>query len=102
LSLTLRDAQHLCWKTYKKLQVKEEKRSTISTTASDLKKKAGEIAEKMKTLENSAGNGAGKEDLAKLLSELLYLAFILAEHYGVSLEESFMQTIDEYILGLVN
>ena len=98
----MRDAQHLCWKTYKKLQVKEEKRLTISATASDLEKKAGEIAEKMKNLDNSAGKGAGKEDLAKLLSELLYLAFILAEQDGVSLEESFMQTIDGYILGLVN
>jgi NTP pyrophosphatase (non-canonical NTP hydrolase) len=82
--------------------VREEKRSTISATVSDLEKKAGETAEKMKNLENIADNGAGKEDLAKLLSELLYLTFILAEHYGVSLEESFMQTIDEYILGLVN
>ena len=66
----------------------------------EMAKKAGEIAEKIGT--PSSISGPSKEELSKLLPELLYLAFVLAENYGVSLEELFMQTVDEYILGLVS
>ena len=101
MSLTLRDAQHLSWKTFRKFEAVDEKRSASFGSGSDLVKKASEIAQKIKTLEN-AGTPEGKEELGKLLSELLFAMFVLAERYGVSLEESFMQAVDELILGFVS
>jgi len=101
LSLTLRGAQYSCWKTFKKLGTKYAKRSEASELATDLVKKASEIADRIRNLEDSAGDPAGEESLRKLFSELLYVTFVLAEQYGVNLEESFLQTIDEYILGFV-
>jgi hypothetical protein len=92
VSLTLRDAQHLCWKTFKKLERINES-STPSKTEKNLAEKAKEIAEKIQ--------GMDKETASKLLSELLYFTFILAEQQGVELEESFLQTIDELILGSI-
>ena len=101
LSLTLRDAQHLCWKTFKKLETKNEKPSSTTELISGLVKQIGELADKIRSLENS-GNAASKDEVRRLLSELFYAEFVLAERYGVNLEESFMQTIDEYILGFVS
>jgi predicted DNA-binding ArsR family transcriptional regulator len=96
----LRDAQFLSWKTFKKTEAKMGKESNISAVSDEMAKKANEIAEKIRT--SSAGSSPSKEELSKLLPELLYLAFVLAENYGASLEELFMQTVDEYILGLVS
>ena len=101
MSLTLRDAQYLSWKTFKKLEAIGEKRSTTSKAAEDLMKKTCELAGKMQNLKESSSGSADKETLRKLLSELLFETFVLAEQNGVNLEESFMQTIDEYILGFV-
>jgi NTP pyrophosphatase (non-canonical NTP hydrolase) len=101
MSLTLRDAQYLCWKTFKKLEAKNKKQLTESEMAANFVKKAGDLAEKIQRTEGSSG-AADKENLGKRLSEMLYVAFVLAESYGVTLEESFMQTIDEYILGFVS
>jgi len=42
-----------------------------------------------------------KDMLATELSDLLYIVFILAEHYGINLEESFLQTVNEYMLRFV-
>ena len=66
----------------------------------EMAKKASEIAERIKS--GSSRNAPIKDELSKLLPELLYLAFVLAENHGVNLEELFMQTVDEYILGLVS
>lgn len=64
-------------------------------------KKACEMAGKTQNLNESSNGCTEKETLRKLLSELLFETFVLAEQNGVNLEESFMQTIDEYILGFV-
>jgi phosphoribosyl-ATP pyrophosphohydrolase len=93
--LTLRDAQHLCWKTFKKIELRSQKASQASDTTDNLVQKAEQISQK--TL-NSAVS-VDKANVAKLLSELVYLTFILAEQHGVNLEEDFLQTIDELILG---
>ncbi len=61
-------------------------------------KKAEEIAQKMR----DSAFPADKASLAELLSELIYLAFILSEQFGVNLEEDFLQTIDGIILGSVS
>ncbi len=99
MSLTLRDAQHLSWKTYKKFETLNEKRPASVGTVDALVKKAGEIFEKIKTEESSK---EGKEAEGKLLSELLFTALVLAESRGVELEDSFLQTVDELILGFVS
>ena len=96
MSLTLRDAQHLCWKTFKKLEKLTQKPSDKSATASDLTKKAAEISERVQQAGPPDSEASGK-----LLSELLFYAFVLAEHQGVDLEENFLQTVDELILGMV-
>lgn len=100
MSLTLRDAQFLSWKTFKKIEAKSGKEPNISAVSDEMAKKASEIAEKIET--RSSSNTPLKDELSKLLPELLYLALVLAENHGVNLEELFMQTVDEYILGLVS
>jgi NTP pyrophosphatase (non-canonical NTP hydrolase) len=42
-----------------------------------------------------------REILATELSDLLYIIFVLAEHYGINLEESFLQTVNDYILRFI-
>ncbi|MCX8177274.1 MAG: hypothetical protein N3F10_03135 [Candidatus Bathyarchaeota archaeon] len=99
MSLTLRDAQHLCWKTFRKLKTKTEHQTSIQT--SELVKSAEKIVSEIQNATSSCENLTDKENLQKLFSEILYLTFVLAEHYNINLEESFMQTINEYILGFV-
>lgn len=101
MSLTLRDAQHLCWKTFKKFEGIDPQNSETFATGEYLVKKTEEIALKIKNTENFDAT-VKKEAIAKLLSELLFAAFVVAESQGVSLEESFLQTVDEIILGFVS
>ena len=97
LSLTLRDAQHLCWKTFRKLALMNQKSLDQKETAVELVKKAQQIAQKTSLPEAALD----KATAARALSELLYLAFVLAEQQGVDLEENFLQTVDDMILGSV-
>jgi hypothetical protein len=101
LSLTLRDGQHLTWKTFKKFEKIDQKQAASFSSASQLMNRAGKIAEKMKKLEDSSSAG-DKEEFAKMLSELLFSLFVLAERFGVNLEESFLQAVDDLILGFVS
>jgi NTP pyrophosphatase (non-canonical NTP hydrolase) len=39
--------------------------------------------------------------LAAELSDLLYMIFVLAEHYGIELEEAFLQTVNDYMLRFI-
>jgi hypothetical protein len=98
LSLTIRDAQHLSFKTFKKFETLDKKRSATIGTPTDLIKKAEEIAQKIKALENSEP----KEEIGKVFSELLFSVFVLAQRQGVNLEDAFLQTVDEIILGFVS
>jgi phosphoribosyl-ATP pyrophosphohydrolase len=43
-----------------------------------------------------------KEMLATELSDLLYIIFVLAEHYGIELEESFLQTVNDRIISMLS
>jgi NTP pyrophosphatase (non-canonical NTP hydrolase) len=104
LSVTLRDAQHLCWKNFRKindqLDPERGKSWTPSVIVTDLLEQAGEVAVVVKTLEGSKSPETleTKEKLAAKLSDLLYVIFVLAEHYGIELEEAFMQTVNDYML----
>ncbi len=56
----------------------------------------------MKNWEASENRIAITIDLQKQLSELLFVTFVLAEKHGISLEEAFLQNIDEFILGSIS
>ena len=107
LSLTLRDAQYLCWKNFRKINDKLEpergKRWTPFVTGVDLLEESGNVAGAIKSLQGfePTEKQKAREALAKELSRLLYIIFILAEHYSIDLEESFLQTMDDYMLKFI-
>jgi NTP pyrophosphatase (non-canonical NTP hydrolase) len=69
----------------------------------DLLEEAGEVAGVVKELEGFKPPEKPKtrEMLATELSDMLYMVFVLAEHYGINLEESFLQTVNNYILRFI-
>lgn len=103
--MTMRDAQHLCWKNFRKindkLDIERGKAWTPFVMVTDLLEEAGEVATVIKGLEgfNPPDKPKTKEMLATELSDLLYIIFVLAEHYGIELEESFLQTVNDYIVS---
>ena len=97
MSITLRDSQHLCWKTFKKLS-KDSGDSQSSRPIEDLVMKTEQLVKKIKATDNLVTN----EEFGRLFSELFYYIFILAEYHNVNLEESFMQNLDEIILGSIS
>ena len=105
MSVTLRDAQHLCWKNFKKINEKLDpergKTWTPFVMVTDLLEEAGEVAAVVKGLEGfkPPEKPKTKEMLATELSDLLYIIFVLAEHYGIELEESFLQTVNHYVIS---
>ena len=107
MSLTLRDAQHLCWKNFRKINEKLDPARgqgwTPFVMVTYLLEEAGEVAAVVKGLEGfkPPEKPKTKEMLATELSDLLYIIFILAEHYGINLEESFLQTVNDYMLRFV-
>jgi len=105
MSLTLRDAQHLCWKNFKKindaLDPEKGKGWTPFVMVTDLLEEAGEVASVIKGLEGFKPSDKlkTKEMMATELSNLLYIIFVLAEHYGIELEEAFMQNANDQIIS---
>jgi len=105
--VTLRDAQHLCWKNFRKINDKldpERGRGwTPFVMVTDLLEEAGEVAGVVKGLEGfkPPGKHKTKEMLATELSDILYIIFVLAENYGIDLEETFLQTVNDYILRFI-
>ena len=77
-----------------------QERAANFSSASELMNKASSIFQKINTLEDKKTPEA-KEEFEKLFSELLFTLFVLSESYGINLEESFLQTIDDLILGFV-
>jgi len=74
-----------------------------SVTVAELAEKVREVDGVVKRLEEagSSVNSEDREALALGLSEIPYLVFVLAEHYGVELEEAFMQAMNDYMLRFV-
>jgi len=64
----------------------------------DILEEAGEVASIVKGLEGykPPEKPKTKQMLATELSDLLYGVFVLAEHYNISLEESFVKTVEGY------
>jgi NTP pyrophosphatase (non-canonical NTP hydrolase) len=69
----------------------------------DLLEEAGEVASVVKGLEGfkPPDKPKTKEMMATELSDLLYIIFVLAEHYGIGLEEAFMQTVNDRIISML-
>ncbi len=106
MSLTLRDAQHVCWKNFRlindKLDPEKGKAWKPCLTASELLEMAQELVSSIKSLDESNPDATeAKEDLAAKLSSLLCPIFVLSEYYGIELEESFLQTANDYLLKFI-
>jgi hypothetical protein len=99
LSLTLRDAKHLAWKTFKKFEKLDAEKAAKLGSLEVLAKRAAEIAQKDASL---TGSSVGVMEYAKLLSETLFSLLVLAEKREISLEDSFLESVDEMILGFVS
>ena len=104
MSVTIRDAQHLCWKNFRlingNLDPERGKAWTPQVTVSQLLTEASKVAKVTKDLEDfdSLRRPETKEMLATELSNLVYLVLVLAEHYKVELEDSFLQTVNDYMM----
>ncbi len=103
MSLTLRDAQHLSWKTFKKFEAVDQKNAANIGTVEALATKVADLAQMTKAdVASEIGNPKGNEAARKVFSEIVFNVLVLAERSGVELEDSFLQTIDEIILGFVS
>ena len=69
----------------------------------DLLEEAREAASAVKGLEGfkPPEKPKTKEMLATELSDLLYMIFVLAEHYGIELEEAFLQTVNDRVISML-
>ena len=107
MSLPLRDAQHLCWKNFRKINDKLDpergKNWTPFVMVTHLLEEAGEVAAVVEGLEGfkPPDKPKTKEMLGTELSDLLYMIFVLAEHYDIELEETFLQTVNDYVLRFI-
>ena len=107
MSTTLSDAQHFCWKTFIKINKSlDEKRGRPwdpFVMVTDILEEAGEVAAAVKGLEGFKPPDKPKtrEMLATELSDLLYMIFVLAEHYKIDLGELFLQTVNDYTLRFI-
>lgn len=105
MSMTLRDAQHLCWKNFRKIndRLENSKKQTPFAMVADMVEETGRVASVVKNLEglDSSEKQRTKEALAIGLSNLVYTIFVLGENYGIQLEESFMQAVNDKIMSSV-
>lgn len=102
MSITLSDAQKLSARIFReineKLDVIRGKGWNPFVIVTDLLEEAGEVASTVKGLEGykPPEKPKTKQMLATELSDLLYAIFVLAEHYKLDLEETFLKTIEGY------
>jgi NTP pyrophosphatase (non-canonical NTP hydrolase) len=102
VTLTLLEAQKLSAKIFKeineKLDVIRGKSWDPFVIVTDLLEEAGEVASTVKGLEGykPPEKPKTKQMLAAELSDLLYAIFVLAEHYNLNLQETFIETIQNY------
>ena len=107
MPLTLQEAQLVSWKVFRKindrLDVSNGRPRNPFVMVTDILDEAGEAAATVKDLEGfkSADKPKTKEMLAGELSDLLYTVFVLAEHYGLNLEETFLEHVNEYLLRFI-
>jgi len=104
MPLTLQDAQHVSCKIFRKINAKVDaergKGWDPFVIVTDILEEAGEVASVVKGLEGfkPPEKPKTKEMLAKELNDLLFGIFVLAGHYGVNLEETFLEHVNDYML----
>ncbi|MCJ7422874.1 hypothetical protein MUP01_01205 [Candidatus Bathyarchaeota archaeon] len=104
-SVTLRDAQHLCWKSFKKINARISSenagKATLSALVKDLLEETDRVTNCVRSLEGRSPNDESnmRETLAAELSNLLYSAFVLAENYRIELEETFLQSVNDRVIS---
>ncbi len=76
---------------------------TSFVMVTDLLEEAGEMVAVVKGLEGfkPPEKPKTKEMLATELSDLLYIIFVLAEHYDINLKESLLWTVNDYVLRFI-
>jgi len=67
----------------------------------DVLKETSEMSNIVNNLErlDSSEEPETKETLTRELNKLLYSVFVLAEHYGINLEESFLEHVNDFLLS---
>jgi len=104
MPLTLQEAQLVSWKIFRKINNKldatRERGWDPFVIVTDILEEAGEVAGVVKGLEGfkPPEKPKTKEMLAKELSDLLFGIFVLAEHYGINLEETYLEHVNDYML----
>jgi NTP pyrophosphatase (non-canonical NTP hydrolase) len=103
MSVTLSEAQFMCWKIFRKINTELGREWSPFVMVTDILEEAGEVASVVKGLEGfkSSDKPKTKEMLATELSDLLYSIFVLAEHYKIDLGEKFLQTVNDYVLRFI-
>jgi NTP pyrophosphatase (non-canonical NTP hydrolase) len=107
MPLTLQEAQLVSWKVFRKisgrLDASGEKLANPLVMVADILEKTGKTAATVKGLEGlkSPDETKTKEVLAGELSDLLYTVFVLAEHYGLNLEDTFLEHVNDYLLQFI-
>lgn len=83
MSLTLRDAQHLCWKTFRiindKITPDKRKERTPSVTVADLTEDSGKVAGLVKALEEA--KPSDKERKRKNWQQVSRIYFTLSSYW---------------------
>lgn len=97
-SMTISEAQKASYKIFNEINEVKSISWTPFVIVADLLEEAGEVASVVKGLEGykPPDKPKTKEMLATELSDLLYAIFVLAETYGIDLEESYRRTTDSY------
>jgi NTP pyrophosphatase (non-canonical NTP hydrolase) len=104
MPLTLFEAQTVSWKIFRKINSKLDaergRKWDPFVIVTDLLEEAGEAAGTVKGLEGfkPPEKPKTKEMLAEELSDLFYAIFVLAEHYGINLEETYLEHVNNYLL----
>jgi len=104
MTMTMQDAQHVSWKIFNKissrLEAERGKAWDLFVIVADLLEESGRVAAVVKDLEGvkPAEKPESKETLAKELNNLLYSVFVLAERYGINLEETYLEQVNDHLL----
>ncbi len=103
--MTLRDAQHICWKNFRKIQDQIDpeagKNWKPSVTVTELQDHLGKLLDTINKSESTAKD-SDKNMIGQELSDLIYLTLILAEYYRIELEDIFLETVNDRILSRIH
>ena len=81
----------------------QNKSDALLTAIRNLEEETRRLIDMVKKLETDdvSEKTQTKNTLATELSNILFNVFVLAEHYGINLEESFLETVNNYVLKFI-